>query len=125
VVNCKRASFGKNIGKPINEKLINTLAVMKYVVFVLLLVISLAVAFPALASVCRNWDDHQICIVDIKRSAKNYWEYRAAVSIDGVKRPIEVYNCRSRVKVLQDGTALPFEHNDPGELICSFFKKYN
>jgi hypothetical protein len=96
---------------------------MKYVTFLLLLILSFAVAFPAFASVCRNWDSHKICILDIKRSAKNYWEYRAAVSIDGVKRPIEVYNCRSKVKVQQDATVLPFEHNDPGELICSFFKK--
>ncbi|MGH8000531.1 MAG: hypothetical protein ACREPR_14155 [Brasilonema sp.] len=96
---------------------------MKYIALVLLLILSFTIAFPALALVCRNRDAHQICILSIKRSAKNYWEYRAAVSVDGVKRPIEVYNCRSRVKVLQDGIALPFEHNDPGELICSFFKK--
>ncbi|WP_445214883.1 hypothetical protein [Brasilonema sp. UFV-L1] len=95
----------------------------KSIAFVLLLILFLSVAFPSLALVCRNRDAHQICILSIQRSAKNYWEYRAAVSVDGVKRPIEVYNCRSRVKVQRDGTALPFEHNDPGELICSFFQK--
>ncbi|ARV61114.1 hypothetical protein BZZ01_23075 [Nostocales cyanobacterium HT-58-2] len=96
---------------------------MKYIAFVLLLILSLTVALPASASICRNWDEHQICILSIKRSAKNYWEYRAAISVDGVKRPIEVYNCRSRVRVQQNGTVLPFGQNDPGEMICSFFKK--
>ncbi|WP_392533531.1 hypothetical protein [Nostoc sp. C117] len=83
---------------------------------------------PASASVCKNYDvydgvrlHHQICILSINRSAKNYWEYRAAVSVDGIKTPIEVYNCRERVKVQQDGTLLPFGQKSPGEMICSFF----
>jgi hypothetical protein len=85
--------------------------------------LSFAVALPAEASFCRNSNDHLICILSIKRSAKNYWEYRAAVSMDGVKRPIEVYNCRDRTLVRKDGSVMPFESNDPGELICRFFKK--
>ncbi|MEH2193117.1 MAG: hypothetical protein V7K98_10815 [Nostoc sp.] len=95
-------------------------------VFLLLLILELSVAYPAFASVCRNYDDydalhHQICILSINRSAKNYWEYKAAVSVDGVKRPAKVYNCHERVKVQQDGAVLPFEQKDPGEMICSFF----
>ncbi len=85
--------------------------------------LSLAVALPAQASFCRNSNDHLICILSIKRSAKNYWEYRAAVSVDGVKRPIEVYNCRERVRVRQDGAVVPFEPNSPGELICNLIKR--
>ena len=85
--------------------------------------LSFAVALPAEASFCRNSNDHLICILSIKRSAKNYWEYRAAVSIDGVERPIEVYNCRDRTLVRKDGSVMPFESNGPGELICRFFKK--
>lgn len=96
---------------------------MKYVALLLLLILSFSVALPASASVCRSYDSHLLCILSIKRSAKNYWEYRATVSVDGVKRSIEVYNCRNRVKVQQDGTVLPFGHNDPGDLVCSFFKK--
>lgn len=94
----------------------------------LLLILNLSVAHPVFASVCRNYDDydalhqhHQICILSINRSAKNYWEYKAAVSVDGVKRPTEVYNCRERVKVQEGRTVLPFEQKDPGEMICSFF----
>lgn len=96
---------------------------MKYVALVLLLIILFSVVLPAEASVCHNYDGHKICILSIKRSAKNYWEYRAAVSVDGLTRPIEVYNCRNRVKIQQDGTILPFGQSDSGELICSFFKK--
>jgi len=77
---------------------------IKHVAFVLLLILGLSVALPAKASVCRNCDNHRICILSIKRSAKNYWEYRAAISFDGIKTPIEVYNCRSEVKIQQDGT---------------------
>ncbi|MBG1242011.1 hypothetical protein [Nostoc sp. NZL] len=99
---------------------------IKTVVFVLFLILALSVAHPAFASVCRNYNvyeglHHKICILSINRSAKNYWEYRATISVDGVKRPTEVYNCRERVKVQQGGTILPFEQNDPGEMICSFF----
>jgi hypothetical protein len=90
----------------------------------LLLILSFLVALPAKAtSICRKYDDREICILSIKRSAKNYWEYRASVSIDKVKTPIEVYNCRDRIKVQADGKILPFERKDPGKLICSFFKQ--
>ncbi|MEH2285706.1 MAG: hypothetical protein V7K90_31065 [Nostoc sp.] len=99
---------------------------IKYIIFVLLFILPFCVVNPAFASVCRNSDDynglhHQICILSISRSAKNYWEYRATVSVDGVKRPTEVYNCRERVKVQEAGTVLPFEQKGPAEMICSFF----
>lgn len=96
---------------------------MKHFVLILLLLLSNLFIFPAYASVCRNYDGHQICILSINRSAKNYWEYRAIVSVDGEKRPLEVYNCRQKVRIQTNGTVLPFENKDPGELICSFFKK--
>jgi len=96
---------------------------MKCVAFFLLLISFFWIALPAEASVCRNYDEQQICIVDIKRSAKNYWEYRAIVSIDGVKKPLELYNCRSRNAVKKDGKVVPFGEKDPGQFICSFFKK--
>ncbi|MBH8552639.1 hypothetical protein I8751_09670 [Nostocaceae cyanobacterium CENA357] len=95
----------------------------KYVPLALLLILINTVVFSAFPSVCRNYNDHIICILSINRSAKNYWEYRASVSVDGVKNPNEVYNCRERVKVKRDRTVVSFGQNDPGELICSFFKK--
>jgi len=93
----------------------------KWISLLGLLVISWAVAFPAEASVCRTIKDHTICILSIKRSAKYYWRYRAAVSIDGVKRPVEVYNCRDRTRIRQDGMVVSFEPDGAGEFICSFF----
>ncbi|WP_040629760.1 hypothetical protein [Fortiea contorta] len=92
-------------------------------VLVLLVMLFYSVTPQASASVCRNHGSHRICIVRINRSAKNYWEYRAVVSVDGEKKPLEIYNCRTMVKVTRDGTILPFEPNGAGELICSFFRK--
>lgn len=96
---------------------------MKYLALLLLLILSFSVAFPADASRCRNFNAHQICILSIKRSAKNYWEYTASVSVDKVKTRSEVYNCRDRVKIQSNKTVMPFGKKDPGELICSFFKR--
>lgn len=97
---------------------------VKCTALLLLLTLSLfAVVLPAEASFCRHSNDHLICILSIKRSAKNYWEYRATVNVDGVKRSIEVYNCRDRIRVRKDGTVVPFEPNGPGELICGFFQR--
>ncbi|AFY45426.1 hypothetical protein [Nostoc sp. PCC 7107] len=96
---------------------------MKYLALILLLILSSFYIFPAYASVCRNYDGRQICILSINRSAKNFWEYRAIVSVDGEKRPLELYNCRQKVRIQLDGTVIPFENQDPGQFICSFFKK--
>lgn len=99
------------------------LSMIKYVALLLLLLLSLSVTLPAMAKSCRNYEGQEICILSIKRSAKKYWEYRASVSVDAVKTPVEVYNCRGRFKVQKDGSVSQFEHNSPGEMICSFFKK--
>ena len=77
----------------------------------------------AQASTCRQLDNHSICIVSIKRSAKYYWEYRAAISVDGRKQPVEIYNCRDRLKINYHKTVVPFATNGVGELICSLYTK--
>lgn len=99
------------------------MSAIRCVTFLLVLILCLWVALPAAASVCRNYNGHRICILSIQRSAKNYWEYKAAVSVDDIKTPIELYNCRSQEKIRPDGTVVAFADKDPGELICSFFKK--
>ncbi|MEG3989365.1 hypothetical protein QUA13_19800 [Microcoleus sp. S28C3] len=96
---------------------------MKCVCYFLLLIFFFWVALPAEASVCRHDRGREICIVDIKRSAKNYWEYRVILSVDGVKKPLEVYNCRDRTTVKKDGTVLAFGENNPGEIVCRFFNQ--
>ncbi|NJL62629.1 MAG: hypothetical protein HC903_13385 [Methylacidiphilales bacterium] len=87
--------------------------------FILSLILSCPVAPAAQAFTCRNYNSHKICILSIKRSAKSYWEYRASVIIDGVKTPVELYDCRQRVRVSRDRTIIPFGKDDAGELICS------
>ncbi|MGB5962789.1 MAG: hypothetical protein WBG73_19280 [Coleofasciculaceae cyanobacterium] len=95
---------------------------VRLISLLLFLSVLFAPVLPAQASFCRN-SEHLICIISIKRSAKNYWEYRAAVSVDQVVRPIELYNCRDRFRVRQDGKVIPFQTNGAGKLICSFFQK--
>jgi hypothetical protein len=92
----------------------------------LILLVSVAVfglASPAHAATCRQTAAHKVCILSIERSAKNYWEYRAAIQIDQVNRPVEVYNCRDRIRVKQDGSVVSFEPSGAGEVICSLFKQ--
>ncbi|MEM9540506.1 MAG: hypothetical protein AAGA60_13520 [Cyanobacteria bacterium P01_E01_bin.42] len=100
---------------------------MKLVTLVLLLILSAAIASPARAFgrdlSCTQQGDRQICIIEIKRSAKNYWEYRAKVKIDGKVRPTEIYNCRDRLHIEKSGKTLPFTPDGAGEYICRFFQK--
>ncbi|MGL5075119.1 MAG: hypothetical protein ACRDBG_04675 [Waterburya sp.] len=77
----------------------------------------------AKAQMCRNRDGHQVCILKLKRSAKNYWEYRATVNIDGKQRAKEIYNCRDQTLTRQGKYPIPFKSNSPGELVCSLFQK--
>ena len=95
----------------------------KFLAVLLILIGSLTVAFPAEAAFCRTLNDHAICILQIKRSAKYHWEYRASVSIDGVARPVEIYNCRDRLWTRKDGRELRFEPNGAGDLICNLVNK--
>jgi hypothetical protein len=84
------------------------------------------------ATMCRvreAWTEsnrygQEVCILKLKRSAKNYWEYRAKVSIDGEqqKNP-EVYNCRDRTLTRKGKYPIPFQPNSPGELVCQTFQR--
>ncbi|PSB04246.1 hypothetical protein [Merismopedia glauca] len=94
----------------------------KILILLLGLLLSLGLAFPAQASTCKNYNNHKICILNIKRSAKYAWEYRVVVSVDDMKRPLEVYDCRDRVRVQPDGHIIPFSQDEAGNLICSFFR---
>lgn len=98
---------------------------MKLILVVLLLLglLLLAVSPVEAKSLCRSLSDRSICILSIKRSAKNYWEYRAAVSVDGVARPIEIYNCRDRIRIRQDEKVVQFEPKGVGELICNLIQR--
>lgn len=75
---------------------------------------------PAQATACNTFNGHQVCAVSFRRSAARYWEYRTVVSIDGKKQPLELYNCRDRMRTLaSDGTQVPFLKGKTGDWICS------
>lgn len=95
----------------------------KLFTFLVVVLLSLIIAFPAQAFTCRDQNIHRVCIISIKRSAKNHWQYWASVSIDGAKTPVEVYDCRRQTLTQNDGKIVPFGQDNAGVLICSFFKK--
>jgi hypothetical protein len=90
----------------------------------MLLVFWFTFAPIAHADMCRVRFGQQVCILKLKRSAKNYWEYRATVSIDGEKqRAKEIYNCRDRTLIRKEKYPISFQSNSPGELVCGLFQK--
>ena len=98
---------------------------MRYKRFLLLLLIVLWLGFTpqAQAEMCRDRFGQEVCILKLKRSAKNYWEYRAKVSVDGEKqRYKEIYNCRDRTLTRRGKYPIPFKPNSPGELVCKTFQ---
>jgi hypothetical protein len=75
-------------------------------------------------NMCRVRYGQEVCILKLKRSAKNYWEYRAKVSIDGEQQKnLEVYNCRDRTLTRKGKYPIPFQPNSPGELVCQTFQR--
>ncbi len=95
---------------------------MKIIALILLLLQFFCLALPAQAARCQNFDGHQVCIISLKRSPKRYWNYRAVISIDGKKQPLEIYNCRSNFKIQKDGKIVSFTEDSPGKFICKNFK---
>jgi hypothetical protein len=83
----------------------------------------LSLCAPAQAAICRNIQGRRICEASLNRSAKNYWEYRAIVTIDGARQPQEIYNCRDLIRMQADGTVIPFTDGDPSPLVCRLYKK--
>ncbi|MEL6580850.1 MAG: hypothetical protein AAFQ14_13955 [Cyanobacteria bacterium J06621_12] len=100
---------------------------MKYRCLLLIAVLwfsFIPIANASNASMCRQRFGQEICILKLKRSAKNYWEYRAKVSADGEKqRDVEIYNCRDRTLSRKGKYPIPFRDNSPGELVCKTFQK--
>jgi hypothetical protein len=92
-------------------------------VLLLVLLLSLPATAAGATIFCREVGDRSLCITSIQRSAKNYWEYRAAVRINGIERPIELYNCRDRIRVQSDGASVPFEPDGAGNFVCRLYKK--
>ncbi|MEP0919328.1 hypothetical protein NC981_21085 [Leptolyngbya sp. DQ-M1] len=88
----------------------------------ILIILFINVTLLVQAAPCRTLDNHEICIVTIKRSAKNYWEYRARVRVDGEVKPMHVYDCRKRIAIQPNKVLELFEQDGTAEIVCSFFK---
>ncbi|MCU0533265.1 MAG: hypothetical protein MUD14_05140 [Hydrococcus sp. Prado102] len=97
--------------------------IKKFILLVLLILLFSSNKPAQAASLCRKLSGNTICILNIKRSAKYHWQYQAMVSINGIERPMELYNCRDRFRIQDDGNIKDFEPNGAGKLICSFFKE--
>ena len=71
------------------------------------------------ATACYVSSGHDICIESLRRSAQRYWEYRTVISVDGVRQPLELYNCRDRTRTLPaDGSTIPFLTGKTGDWVC-------
>lgn len=50
---------------------------------------------PAVAALtCQTVGNHRLCLETAKRSAKYFWQYQAAVTVDGQPLPDQRYDCR-------------------------------
>lgn len=89
---------------------------------VLVMGLTIAPRSSLAADICRTIEQRTVCIVTINRSAKNFWEYNAAVSIDGKRGPKEPYDCRSKIKTNPDGSITRFGKNSIGALVCRAYR---
>jgi hypothetical protein len=78
---------------------------------------------PAYAEFCREVEGQRICIVRIERSAKNYWQYQALTSIDGIEQPVASYDCRERLINDFDGHMSSFRSRKDGKIVCSLYRR--
>jgi hypothetical protein len=81
---------------------------------------------PVQAATCQTLHQHQVCLIDIKRSAKNYWEYRVTLTTDRPPQSpqisTEIYNCRDRHITKPDKTRVKFSTQDLSKSICRLYK---
>lgn len=77
----------------------------------------------AQAAICRHLGDKEVCIVEIRRSAKYYWRYRVTLSVDGKQRDREIYNCRDRLRISAQGDRIPFQSPGIGDLVCNLTRR--
>lgn len=90
--------------------------------FLLILVFWLIATPGVKAATCQSITDKQVCIETIKRSAKNYWQYRVNLTIDNQKQVTRVYNCRDRYYTLPDRTQVYYPQNDPlAKSVCRLY----
>lgn len=91
------------------------------------LVWTTGMTLPAVAAQCQTVASQEVCILNLRRSAKNYWEYWAQLSINGVKQPERVYDCRVFAKVRSRNvppelTAETVKAESIGSLVCRLYR---
>ncbi len=79
---------------------------------------------PVFASICKVYHQEKVCILDIRRSAKYYWQFRVKTSVNGKKKPLTVYDCRERLKVLKNGSTVRFSDDGIENYICETLKHF-
>mgnify|MGYP001791194928 CR=1 FL=1 len=77
---------------------------------------------PAQANSCYRHNGHEICLNQVKRSAKYYWRYRVQATVDGEPQPPTRYNCRDRRQTPlsgpQKGQSQKFTDLGIGDRLC-------
>ncbi len=97
------------------------------VVFSLALLWVAGIALPATAAQCQSIAGQEICVLNLRRSAKHYWEYWTLLSINGVKQPERTYDCRVFAKgrspnIPPELTAEIVKVESIGSLVCRLYK---
>jgi len=75
------------------------------------------------ALTCRDYEGREVCINRIKRSARNYWEYRVDLTIDGQRQSSDLLDCRNHQRIDRDGFIEPFAPDDVGWFVCQYFNR--
>ncbi|MEM6519887.1 MAG: hypothetical protein AAF722_11235 [Cyanobacteria bacterium P01_C01_bin.70] len=77
---------------------------------------------PAQAGNCYRYHGHEICLNQVKRSAKYHWRYRVQATVDGEQQPLTRYNCRDRTQTPlvgpQKGRTQKFTALGMGDRLC-------
>jgi hypothetical protein len=97
------------------------------ITFLLALVWTAGMALPAVAAQCQTVASQEVCVLNLRRSAKNYWEYWAQLSINGVKQPERVYDCRVFAKersrnIPSELSAETVKSESIGSLVCRLYR---
>jgi hypothetical protein len=94
---------------------------LKLIIGLFLVMLSFGWTLPVNATTCRQIDNHQVCLINIKRSAKYYWEYRVILSIDGKKKPMQIYDCKQDQVIYREGQITILQNAGIRSWICSLF----
>jgi hypothetical protein len=99
------------------------------VALLLALIWFVGMALPATAAQCQSIAGQEVCILNLRRSAKHYWEYWAQLSLNGVKQPERTYDCRvfareksSRMGVPLELTAETVKVESIGGMVCRLYR---